>query len=102
MHAIPASAPNARRLGMFRRGRAGPETLIERVADALAERGRLSGAEVGALIGGGSTPATAAGSSALVPHGEPRTAPRPGRGVRGRAGERRVGTERAERWGTDA
>jgi hypothetical protein len=33
------------------------------VADALAERGSLSGAEVGALIGGGSTPATAAGSA---------------------------------------
>jgi len=26
-------------------------SAIERVADALAERGRLSGAEVGALIG---------------------------------------------------
>jgi hypothetical protein len=38
-------------------------SVIERVADALGERGRLSGAVVGALIGGGST-ATAAGSSA--------------------------------------
>src|SRR5262249_37207585 len=61
----------------------GQKPLIERVADALTERGRLSGTEGGALIGGGSNPAPAAGSSALDPHGEPETAPRPGRGVRG-------------------
>src|SRR5262249_45241862 len=42
----------------------------------------LSGAEAGAIVAGGST-ATATGSGALDPQGEPETAPRPRQGVRG-------------------
>jgi hypothetical protein len=57
---------------------------LDRAARLERDRRRLTGRpRRSALAPRSSSPATAAGSNALVPHGEPGTVPRPGRGVRG-------------------